>query len=360
MHNYNAKNVQKGLTLIELLIALVLGVVVLLSVTQGLVTLNSSSRTQNNNALLQETGDTALSYIAFEMRSALSTPCDRFSSLNDNKGRLTIKPLKGNINAENIPDDATATTLAAMISGVGISVNQANVGAVGDQSNVKTDNLTMVSTGLRLFTNSEVTYNSDKVTVKGEYPGAANDTQTIYAITDCKHMDVFRATPSIAGGTTTLTFPSGTDIERKYGVNDPSMVAPLNVTDIMIDDGDLISKSRFGNSPGPLLNNVEVIRVLFAVDTDGNDTPDSYVTASQVAGLPSSNRVISADIYLLVNLPNLDSAWQSSYKLTLPKTDEPIDSSNGKAKNQEFTFTDRVPRKIFVRSVAIRNNSQML
>lgn len=363
MHNFNVKKAQHGLTLIELLVALVLGVLILLSVSQGLVTLNSSNRTQSNNALLQETGDTALSYIAFELRSALSTPCDRFSTLNENKGRLTVRPLKGSISAENIPNVATENKLRKLITGVGVTVTTTNVGTVGNKSNVKTDNLRLISTGTRLFIDDDVNYNSTKVKVKGSFLAAANDTQTIYALTDCEYMDIFRATPSSLNNELTF-FPAGTKITRRYAANTPSMVAPLNVTDITIEGGKLISKSQFvvippGDTPDPLLNNVELMRILFAVDKDGNDSPDSYITAKQVSTLPVGSRIISADIYLMVRLPNIDSAWQSSYKLSMPQTNQPIQTS-GRPNTQIFTFTDRVPRKIFVRSVAIRNNSQML
>lgn len=360
MHNCKIKSPQHGLTLIELLIALLLGLVILLSVSQGLVTLNNSNRSQSNNALLQETGDSALAYIAFNLRSALSTPCDRFSTLHDNRGRLAVKPLKGDISAENIPDDASAENLEKLITGIGINVSITSVGDVGNQSNVSSDSLSIVSTGQRRFIKNDINYKSNQISVNGRFFAAANDTKTLYAITDCKYMDIFRATPTVTADTTTLTFPAGTQIKRNYAINDPSMVAPVNVTDIGIKKGSLVSQSQFGTSPGPLLNQVELMRILFAVDTDNNDSPDSYITAQQITGLAPGSRIMSADIYLMAKLSRVDSAWPSSYQLALPKTDEPIQATTGNPNLQTFTFTDRIPRKVFVRSVALRNNSQML
>lgn len=132
------------------------------------------------------------------------------------------------------------------------------------------------------------------------------------------------------------------------------MIAPVLVSQIWVSNGDLHGGSALAADAGALMDNVELIRLIFSVDKDGDGLADTFVTASQVGGLPADNAIVSADIYLLTRVSQADSInITGDYKLTLPVTNKEI----GQNLMQEVTFTDKIPRKVFMRSVTFRNNA---
>lgn len=345
MHNFNLRKSQNGVTLIELLIALALGVIVIIGVSQGLLSMTNSSRLQTNNSTLQENGDSALSYVAFKMRNALSTPCDRYSRyMNkdglyfDNKNIADYEPNDSSFNED----------LRKMVGGLGVKVENTS-GTLGN-----TDKITFIGTGQRLFTSADTDYASTRVDVKGVFAYSGTESDAVYVITDCKNMDIFQATPPTATpttGTTTLTLNS--NIKRKYDAG--AMVAPLDVAEIYVNNNKLYSKNFFTSRPGgPLLDNVELIRMIFSVDEDGDGRADRYITAKQVDALNGTNtHILSADVYLMVRLANTEVAMPDSYDLFMPNSSSDITGNF----MEKFTFTDKIPRKVFSRSIAFRNNT---
>lgn len=364
MHNYNLSNRQNGLSLIELMIALVLGIIVIFGVTQSLIAMSVSSRVQSRNAELLETADSALSYISFRMRNALSTPCERYVEIED---ALTIHGLAGTVNVQGSPTDeiitATQNTqISNLIRGLGISVASNNVtrNFGNGASNFLTDDITLVSIGDRKMTDGDVLYNTTSVTVDGTFVSPRVGNETLYAITDCEKMDVFRAARTVASGVTTLNFmkpgdPTGTNIRAAYRTADLSIVSPLDVTQISVNDsGQLTDRTIFKTSGGALMDNVELIRVLFGVDNGTDGIVDQYISAAQLASMPNST-VMSADIYMLVRVPSADPAFSANYNIELPRTDTAISGALPAMDN--INVTDKVQRKVFMRSVVFRNNA---
>lgn len=363
MRNFNLFKAQRGVNLIELMIALALGIIVIMGVTQGLLSLTNSSRIQIKNAELQESGDTALSYIGFRLRNALSTPCERFAQLNrtnnvkvhDLGGEISYKDDKGDDKKENITD---AKELEAMIKGLGIKVTQDTV------KGKKSDHLTIVGMGQRYFIEEDVNFKSDKIKIGSELAYTLTDSKTLYGITNCKYVDVFRAEPDFKTGETTLELKEGDTnknlIQKNYTVSDSSMIAPIDVSEIYVDDqGRLVNKSVFRRSPGPLMDNVDLMRVLFSVDVDkdgdgGDGIADKYITASQLKDMEADKvNILSADIYLLVRLPDKEALFPAEQTFYLPKTDADLNANFMEA----IKYDDYIPRKVFIRSIALRNNA---
>ncbi len=358
MYKFKLQKKQEGLTLMELLIALALGVLVILGISKGLVSLSLSSRVQNDNARLQADADAALSYISFKMRNALSTPCERLSLLNKSGTALFVHGISGDATtssgATETINDTQAAEITSMINNKGVMVSQRDVSyAIGDVSSPSTDDITIISAGDRLYMNDEINYRSDRMTFSGSFPGGTGTNETLYAITDCAHMNVFRANRSQndEGTTTTLTFAPGTRIRPRY-LPDSSMVSSLDVSQILVDNnGRLVNRTLFNRSPGPLMDNVELIRVLFGVDEDLDGIADRYVVASQLDGLRLTD-VVSADIYMMISIPGSNNHVPNTYTLQMP-----ITSGNNVGTMQTFTINDRVRRQVFVRSVVFRNNA---
>lgn len=358
MHNFNLLSPQRGVTLIELMVALALGITVIMGVTQGLVSLTNSSRVQIKNAELQESGDAALSYISFRLRNALSTPCERFAKLKPTNvkvhnlaGEISYNDDKGNNKKENITG---ADSLKTMIEGLGVKVAQETV------KGKKSDRLTIVGTGQRYFIGSDINFNSNIITINSPVDFTATGNKTLYSLTNCKNMDVFRAKPNFGSMVTRLEMREGSTskslIKKSYTVTDSSMIAPVDVSEIFVDSqGRLMSKSLFLRSPGPLMDNVDLMRVLFSVDKDGDGMADQYITASQLNTTPSNElgNVLSADIYLLVRLPDKEGLFPAEQTFYLPGTDTDITSNFMEA----IKYDDKIPRKVFTRSVVLRNNA---
>lgn len=351
MYNFNQKmkKSQRGLTLIELMVALALGVIVIIGVSDGLLSMTKSSRLQTRNAELQEKADTALSYIGFSLRNALSAPCERFAEVD----KLTVSSqINGNWNGDNVK---TTDKVAKLFTEKGLRVGANNISKKleGSSKTYRSDNITWVATEGRMPLVNDVTFGSKKLEINAKLPRSRITSESLYAITDCDNMDIFRAKASTNGKT--LTFRSGTEIIPRYAVGS-SMVASVDVSEIKVEnDGRLVQKSLFKRSGGPLMEDVELIRIVFSIDNDGDGITDRYVTANQLNNLPADNKVLSADIYMMVKTGNANPAIPASYELKMPNTAADIQAGAGFM--QTFTITDKVQRKVFMRSVALRNNA---
>ncbi len=359
MYNYNLSKRQKGLNLIELMIALVLGIIVIFGVTRSLVAISVSSRIQSRNAELQETADTALSYIAFKLHNALSSPCERYSRIGGT-GELNIRPLAGGFTdtaggTETI-SATQATNIRNLINGFGINITPTPVARNfgGASVNVNTDNITLINIDDRLFPTTDVNFTTTIINFNGNFTNTR--AETLYAITDCKTMDIFRASRSPITGGTKLTLAAPV-IKKAYRRSDLSIVSPLDVTTISVDANRRLSDTTiFVPSGGSLMDNIELIRVLFGIDKKGNGIIDQYITPSQLTSLPTGTTVLSADIYMMVRAPGRsDMTYNDNYQLQMPDTTTAI--TGGTPTMETFTITDQIPRRIFMRSVVFRNNA---
>ncbi len=363
MYSYNLSKKQKGLNLIELMIALALGIIVILGVTQALITMSASSRLQSRHAELQETADAALSYIAFKLHNALSSPCERYSRVSGG-GELNIRTLTGSFtnstNGTETIDTAQANTITNLINGFGINVTSTAVPRDfgGGAANVNTDNITLIGAGDRLFPTTNVDFTTTTINFNRRFSQPRVGNETLYTITDCKTMDVFRASRAAGGLRLTL---AAAEIEKAYRRGTLSMVSPLDVTTISVDANRRLSDNTiFIPSGGSLADNIELIRVLFGIDKSGNGIVDQYIVPSQLSGMPAGSVVLSADIYMMVRAPSRDAAYDDNYELTMPDTTVAITGSGtaGALPTMEtFTITDKIPRRVFMRSVVFRNNA---
>ncbi len=365
MYSYNLSKKQKGLNLIELMIALALGIIVILGVTQSLITMSTSSRLQSRHAELQENADAALSYIALKMHNALSSPCERYSRVVGG-GELNIRPLAGSFSngtggTETI-DSTQESIITNLINGFGINVASTTVsrnfgnGAV----NVNTDNITLIGAGDRLFPTNDVDFTTTVINFNRNFSQPRVGNKTLYTITDCKTMDVFRASRTTSGSNVSLTLNAPV-IQKAYRQGTLSVVSPLDVTTISVDANRRLSDSTiFIPSGGSLTDNIELIRVLFGVDKTGNGIVDQYIAPSQLSGVPAGSAVLSADVYMMVRAPSRDAAYDDNYELKMPDTTTAISGAGiaGALPTMEtFTIKDKIPRRVFMRSIVFRNNA---
>lgn len=359
MYSFSKKITQKGFSLIELMIAMALGVVVITGVTQSLTAILNSSRIQTASNDMQETADIALSYISREIRNSLSSPCQQFRLLNINQS-LIVQPVTGTVDGESI--DAN-DDIPGLVTGLGIRVTAKGLNkSLGNINNPSTDDLTMITAGDRLLITGQVLKGTSSVNLEGHFSDKfSND--SLYAITDCQHLDIFRATrtkPSSTNPNTTLTFSSNTNITRAYRDYNSAMISPVDVKELLINENtELVNKTIFKRSGGPLISNIELVRILFGVDSSGTDgIIDRYITARQLNDLNNSDAIISMELSIMVR--SSDTTPNPSvpdYTLQMPNT-ATSDMTTDIAM-QNFNFTDHVLRKVFTRSVTLRNTAAL-
>lgn len=370
MYSFKTKQSQRGMTLIEILIASALGVVIILGVSRSMTALSQSSGIQQGQNNIQQTADLALSYLGLRLRNALSTPCNQINALN----AINISTLQDSTATAADPDSMTATdqtSINNLTVGHGISVTQAAVtlnGVAVSQADgtavaaVTTDNISLISAKDKLRLNGESgiqqpgTNAVSTLTIQGIFPAANNDNNSLYVITNCENMDVFRANRAEAGTTTTLTTVPNTLFSINYRGTEAALVSRLSASTIGIDNnGNLFDRPMFGAVAGnTLMDDVELVRILFGVDVGNDGLVDRYITASQLAGLPSNIRVLTAEVFLLVQTDSAAAAVPTNYVLTIPDTSANLPNT-GVIPMHTLTITDRVMRRVFSRSITFRN-----
>ncbi len=354
--NFKSRKNQKGVTLIELIIASALGLIVIIGVSDGMLAMTHSGRTQLNDNSLQDKGNTAMDYIAFQMRGALSSPCDRYS-------KVRSKQLK----VQEIQSNNQIIILKRLMYGLGLNIStetevypEYDAYTVNGQE-VVTDKLTYLESDRQVFLSSNVNLNSTELEGVIDFPEA--DPGQPYVITDCKLMDVFVANRTTGAK---LYFDDGA-IEYPYTAGTSTRIAPLFISSLYVKNQKLYRKTDPNTQPaGPLVDGIEGMRLVFAVDTSDDDVADEFKTAEEIRLIVKnfeSNytggkkaiknmQVVAVDVYLLVRAERADNASvEDSYTLQWP-------GRNGNT--QTLTFTDHVPRKVMKRTIVLRNNSKML
>jgi len=103
-------------------------------------------------------------------------------------------------------------------------------------------------------------------------------------------------------------------------------------------NGTITCTGNAGNVAMPIVEGVDEMRILWGVDNDGNNVPDSYIPYD--AGINAS-RVVSMRVAILVN------------------SGEPIRSRRGEESHvlfdTEFPTDDKIARNVFTSTIILRN-----
>lgn len=370
MYNYKIRRSQRGVTLVELLIASTLGIIIVLGVSRSMTSMTQSSRVQLTQNTLQQTADLALSYLELRLRNAMATPCNQFNQLE----QLQISPL---VEAGKISTTAQ-TKINHLITGLGIDVEQnTNIPLEGISvkdsngntvANPATDNILLIGAADRLRLDGESgipepsATSTSILTIKGKFTPSSHDNKKLYVITNCQQMNIFRASRSPAGTVPmTLTTAPNTTFLINYRGKESALVSRLSAATLGIDrNGNLYDKPIFKTTAGnTLMDDIQLIRLLFGVDTHGNDgIIDRYITANQLSELAASANILTAEVFILAKASDSKSStvMPPSYTLSIPDTSKNLPDT-GAIPTQTLTITDRVMRKVFTRSVAFRNKA---
>ncbi len=276
---------QSGISLVELLIGLVLGLFLTGGAVQTFMVTKTSYRFSDALARVQENGRFGLELISRDLRMTGFFGCASFSAANINDtiinpagtGYNTLlysfgTPLDGNDNTELNASDRLILK-GAMDESYLLSAAAASSSA---------DFVINIDNGI---TQSDVV-----------------------AVGDCESIDIIQVTNNDADATGDVEHAVGTtnpgnltaSMSKVYGTD--AHITPVSVVQYFIATGANGEPSLFrsvnGATPDELLSGVENMQILYGEDTDGDDTPNRFVDAS--SGTLDMNDVVSVRFSLLI------------------------------------------------------------
>lgn len=373
MHNYKIYTAfrhpaqQAGLSLIELMIAMTLGLIVILGVTQSLTTLMASSRIQLDRNDLAQNTDIATNFLGYEFRNSLSAPCDSFSRMEEIDTHAIDGKANNGEGTEVTINTTVANTISNLVKTHGITTSTRQLTIAGNQYH--SDEATFIGSPKKLHISQDSGMAGDDLVINAYI----NPKETLFTITNCDELSLFRASATYdsSSNKTTLSLfnhptEGKTQFKRNYRELDRAMVSPLTARRIFINsDGKLFNRSLYNTSSPPLFEGVELVRMLFSIDKQGRDgIADTYVTASQLNDLISKKQitakdsVLSVELFILAktNTGTQNTGLPSTQTFTLPNTSKPI-GNDGTIPTEDVTFNDRTMRQVFTRSITFRSQA---
>ncbi len=331
---------QSGMTLVEIMIALLIGAFLMAGVLQIFISTKQTYRMQEGLSRLQENGRFALEFISRDIRTAGYWGCADSSDI-ENK-----------LNAD-ASFDPFATGLAAQ--------NDDNGGNDGDADNDENGNTIWDGTDsitLRGASGSDISLTAQAGTLVAPLSvtnnsGLANNDFVV--ISDCVAGDIFQITGVVAGdtishaagnagelGNVSLQLGSGQGATPDANIFDTdSQVYKLNFVTYQIRNGagnqPALFRSINGGNFQELVEGIEDMQILYGEDTDADDAPNYYVPANNVVDM---DNVVSIRVSLLVTSTD-DNL-----------TSQPVPYTYNGANT---TPTDRRIRKVFTSTIAVRN-----
>ncbi len=321
---------QRGITLIELLVSLALGMILLLGVVQVYVSSKKTYIVQNSLSEMQENARFAVGLVFKDLRLAGYLGCGNLS-------RITPLVPTG---LANYVDDSVVTafenTGGSNWSPSLPSEIETGTGVNGVVPAPDSDVLSVMSTGA---CSSSLT--SDMASTTADISIDAGNScdlssNTVALISDCSSADVFEVTSvSGAGGiahdalnkayTTEAEVLKIRSVSYFVAVDPDSQIPSLYVFDN--------NRARAADNPIALVEGVESLQLQFGTDTSGDGVPDTFETAEVVTGWEN---VVSARLTMLMRSAGNVGA-------------DPFTDDEG------VNYNDGVLRKSFVSNVQLRN-----
>ncbi len=341
--------IQKGLTLIELMIAMLLGIFLIGGVIQIFLSSKQTYRMQENLSRIQESGRFAMHFIEQDVRMSGSIGCNSQSSIINTL--TTPVPFLYDFSTAIQGFDATSPTIwtpvinADIISPLGGS-DVITIRRSDDQGFTVIAHATP-SAGLTL----DATATTANLKAAGYLNNlGANNCMTV-VVSNCATAAVFQVS-AIAG--TVLSHNIGGGCEPKNVTAElgtttfkGGQVFPINTISYYVrkrnplDPGNQPSLYRRvgANDPQELVEGIENMQILYGVDTNNDNTPDFYEKADSV----------------LLNWPNVVSIRISLLVVSLDDNvaAQPIPYVFNNA--PPFTPPDRRIRRVFTSIIALRN-----
>ena len=319
---------QTGFTLIELMIALVIGLLATGAMLKVYVDSSRLYRFNEGLARIQENGRFGLEFIRRDARMAGFWGCYHGADLTNR-----ISPgSTGYISYES--NDITGTNNDGLNS---------------------SDSVTFSGAG-----NSVATVSSNMTSADSAIPISSTGNFELgesLLISDCETADIFQLT-SIGGSAPSLTLEHDTDsntspdLSKAYA-SGTRLYAARQITFCIAPGADTAqpalrrltnpTSSQTCSDGEELVEGIENMQILFGEDTDGDGTANRYLSIGDDDLVPNMDRVVSVRIFLLArSLNNNLTTELSPYYFV----------------DQKIIPTDKRLRKVFTTTITLRNKTE--
>ena len=332
--NVVKRSYQQGLSLVELMVAMVLGLLISLGVIQIFDSNRVSYRTQEALSRVQESGRIAISLLSREIRIAGFWGCHGNAANVNNQ--LNPDPAQG---FDPVFHDFANGGLAGADNIAGNPANQIVNG---------TDGITVRRAGALNGGTRVIPPYMAAVTDDINVPNAPNDIENrdYLVVSDCLAADVFRNRSAVAGQLRHTVGGAGGgpgnlsgNLSKVYGEN--AMVYRALATTFFIRTNPVgepaLYMSELGGVPMELVEGIEDMQILYGEDATGDGSTIQYFSAGDPA--LDMARVVSVRVSLLV-------------RSTENATTEPqVYTFNG----VQTVAPDLRLRKVYTTTIALRN-----
>jgi|APLak6261669570_1056073.scaffolds.fasta_scaffold00084_7 type IV pilus assembly protein PilW len=336
---------QTGMTLVEIMIALLIGAFLLGGVLQIFINTRQSYRMQENLSRLQENGRFAMEFISRDLRMAGYMGCASLGSLTPNFIATPQNPPNSN------PAVNPLTALTAIVGSNNIANNWSTAAcSASNQCVANTDAVTIQYGGsCDGYLTGNMGTNNANIQISAANTCNIKQYDTVL-ISDCSAADVFIDTSNDVPNAVKQTIAhaqnqnSDNKLSKVYGPDAEVFVFRTYSYFIRTGASGQPALWRLNNSkaadatnPVELLEGIENIQILYGEDTDADGAANYYVPANSVVNLAN---VISMRINVLVVTPDDNIASQPrAYTFNGTTT----------------TPTDRRLRRVFTSTLAVRN-----
>jgi len=275
---------QKGLTLVEIMVAITISLILLSGVIQIFTSNRFTYHVQEELSRVQENGRFAMHFLTKEIRMAGFTGCASMDNVTN------IADIDNNNIADTTSDFTTGGIDGREQASLPYNITDA-VQLTAAEVNVGTDVLIIkrgTDTGVRLTGNMNTTNANVQMataTVNGQF--SADD---ILIISDCVSTDIFGANNvSNGAGTTTIAHSNaantGNNLSKNYGA-DATVMKFENMTYYIANNpagAPSLFRKRLGTNviiTEELVEGVEDMEIVYGQDTDNDNTANRYVPAN--------------------------------------------------------------------------------
>lgn len=359
---------QRGISAVEILIALVIGLILVAGVAEVYLGAKQSYRLQDAQGRIQENGRYALEILQNDLRQAGYMGCPSLAEMTFNtpppnpqlhllakspapsfSSALPARSLQALQGYDDVAKNWTPTFASdsflkgwssagtqSVIAGTDVIAIQFAESCGGRVQAGATDAGATIAAGNAC---------SLTASVCGGGSCASGD---LLVISDCKSADVFRAKTVTAGGATIgvddTVNGKGGKLSKAYGVDAEVLIFRPRIYFIRLNpNGDpslyRLDNANTGATADEVIEGVENMQILYGSDSDGNRSAERYVTASEVTDW---SRIIAVQIELTLRSTGIDAG----NNLTASVSSSPFDGD---------TLVDRRLRRSFGVTVKLRN-----
>lgn len=332
-------NKQRGLTLVELMVALVLGLIVSVAVFTLFVSTLKSNNTHSHLSRLQESARFALHQMQTDLRMTGFRSClGRKGSTAETDTTADVNLISG-IQYHNDFDQPIQGFHAQ-----GSSWTPALDASISSASPTQDSDIITVrfASGQGVHLSATMANGTADIPVLGNPDNLTTADDLLIA--DCAQSTVFKPTSLSATSIAHTTSGNTSDnLGRAYGTD--AIVMPIKTVTYFVAPSQDISnglslwRKTNASAAEELADNIEQLKILYAEDSDGDLAPDRYVTANQVADMKN---VIAIKLMLLARTLDDDlSAAGQQYTFNGVKVSTPTDKYIRRVYNMTVTIRNR-------------------